>query len=228
MPEFLTIVTSSIRGLSSASVYNILSSNIINLVQYIFTIVLNKNGYKLKNNAITADLVMVILTIIIPITLLIFDIEINLSIVPLFIILYMFFMHINSNAHKLYLEKEDKELSNEIEQEKKDKIVNKNKIFIYVLALGVTGLLLFFIGNKLGNTLEVLCNAFNVSQKLIGIFLGSITSLPELITFLESQKHHKKSNNDMLGVVEATNNLLTSNTLNLFIIQSIGIIILTL
>ena len=33
---------------------------------------------------------------------------------------------------------------------------------------------------------------------------------------------------DMLGVVEATNNLLTSNILNLFIIQTIGIIIISI
>ena len=34
VPELLTISASSIRGLTSASIYNILSSNIINLVQY--------------------------------------------------------------------------------------------------------------------------------------------------------------------------------------------------
>ena len=32
----------------------------------------------------------------------------------------------------------------------------------------------------------------------------------------------------MLGVVEATNNLLTSNILNLFAIQTIGIIIISI
>jgi hypothetical protein len=49
--------------------------------------------------------------------------------------------------------------------------------------------------------------------------------VPELITFFESQKHHKNQENDMLGIVEATNNLLTSNLSNLFIIQTIGIIL---
>ena len=42
---------------------------------------------------------------------------------------------------------------------------------------------------------------------------------------MESQKHYKKEDDDMLGVVEATNNLLTSNILNLFAIQTIGILI---
>lgn len=65
---------------------------------------------------------------------------------------------------------------------------------------------------------------FDIPQFVIGIALGFITSLPELITFFESQRHHKKEDSD-LGVVEATNNLLTSNVLNLFFIQSVGILI---
>ena len=60
---------------------------------------------------------------------------------------------------------------------------------------------------------------------IIGILLGMITSIPELITFFESQKYYKKRKNQMPGVVEATNNLFVSNILNLFVIQSIGIII---
>ena len=34
-----------------------------------------------------------------------------------------------------------------------------------------------------------------------------------------------QNSDDILGVVEATNNLLTSNILNLFVIQTIGILI---
>ena len=100
---------------------------------------------------------------------------------------------------------------------------------MYVAILIGIGVVLYFVGELLGDTLGNLCNRFNISQVVLGILLGFITSIPELITFFESQKHHKKeSGDDMLGVVEATNNLLTSNVLNLFIIQSIGILIYTL
>ena len=40
--------------------------------------------------------------------------------------------------------------------------------------------------------LENLKVAFNIPEAIIGIALGFITSLPELITFFESQKHYKK------------------------------------
>ena len=52
VPELLTITTSSLRGLTGASVYNILSSNVINLIQYLGAILLNKNISKLFKKAV--------------------------------------------------------------------------------------------------------------------------------------------------------------------------------
>ena len=225
VPELLTITTSSLRGLTGASVYNILSSNVINLIQYLGAILLNKNVLKLRNKAILIDLVMVFFTIAIPIVFLKLDIELKLAVVPLFIILYIFFMVLNNNVHKLYLKNEDEELEEEIEEERKEQKKNPGKVLRYVLVLIVTGVLLFIIGEMLGDTLENLCNLFGVSEVVVGILLGFVTSLPELITFFEAQRYYKKVDDDMLGVVEATNNLLTSNILNLFAIQSVGILI---
>lgn len=81
------------------------------------------------------------------------------------------------------------------------------------------------IGNALSVCLENLVEYFKIPEIVLGIVLGFITSIPELITFFESQKHHTKNENEELGVIEATNNLLTSNVLNLFIIQTVGIIL---
>ena len=89
-------------------------------------------------------------------------------------------------------------------------------------------ILLYLIGSLLSNTLTNLCIKFNIPEFILGVLLGVITSIPELITFIESQKHHMKNENRETGVVEATNNLLTSNIMNLFIIQSIGILIYTI
>ena len=228
VPELLTITTSSLRGLTGAIVYNILSSNVINLIQYIGAIMLNKNTSKLRNKAIITDLILVFFTIVIPIFFLKFDIELKLAIVPIFIILYILFRFLNNHVHKLYLKSEDVELEEEIEEEKLEQKKNPKKIIRYVVTLIVTGILLFIVGELLGDTLENLCKLFGVSEVIVGILLGFVTSLPELITFFESQRHYKKVDDDMLGVVEATNNLLTSNILNLFAIQTIGIIIISI
>lgn len=226
MPELLTICASSFKGLVGASIINVLSSNVINIIQYILAIFLNKNQKAFNNKAIKIDIILVLITIILPIILICTKIEVNIAIVPIFIILYALFTFLNNNAHKLYLKKEDEILEKQIEEEEKWERNNKNKIFRYITSLVFTSILLFIVGNALGKVLESLCNKFNISQAIIGIFLGFITSIPELITFFEAQKHYKQQNiDDILGVVEATNNLLTSNILNLFVIQSIGTII---
>ena len=230
VPELLTITASSLRGLTGASVYNILSSNVINLIQYIGSIMLNKNNKAYKNKAIRIDIVLVLLTIAIPVILMWLEIELSIKIVPTFILLYILFIYINSNSHKVYLSKQDKEIEKQIELEEKKEEGNTRKTLLYIAILIITGILLFVVGDLLGDTLENLAKLFNVSQTIIGILLGFTTSIPELITFFEAQKHYKnqQKEDEILGVIEATNNLLTSNTLNLFVIQTIGILICTI
>jgi len=228
VPELLTICASSFNGLMSASIYNVLSSNVINLVQYYSAIIINKNQKSFRNQAIKVNLFLVVITIILPIFFILIKSEIQIAMVPILILLYLGFRKINDNVHQLYLKHEDKEIERIQEKEDRWERGNKRKITKNASILLITGILLFFIGNLLGNTLENLCLRFNIPQLIIGIILGFVTSIPELITFFESQKHHSKTKNDILGVVEATNNLLTSNMMNLFIIQSIGIIVFSI
>lgn len=226
MPELLTIAFSSFNGLITTSIINVLSSNVINVVQYLMAILLNKNQKSLKNKAIFTDIILVAITILLPLILVLGNVEMNIKAVPIFIILYIIFLIINNKAHKKYLKKEDEKIEGKIENEEQIEIKNKNRLPLYIFLLVITGILLFVVGDLLGNTLENLCNIFGISQTIIGILLGFITSIPELITFFESQKHYKKNkDDDILGVVEATNNLFTSNIMNLFVIQTIGILI---
>lgn len=216
IPELLTVSFSAFTGLIETSTYNIISSNIINALQYSASVFLNKNQNVVKNTAIKVDLLLVLITILIPIFIAIFDIEHNFILVPIFIFLFVLFYRLSHNAHKLYMKKNDTKV------EEKENFSDKSnfKVILNFLLLIVISIVLYFIGEQLSNVLEVLCNTFNISQVVIGILLGVITSLPELITFFESQKHHE---DEKEGVVEATSNLLTSNMINLFIVESIGI-----
>lgn len=222
VPELLTVTASSINGLIGASMYNILSSNVINFLQYTTSIIVNKNQRALKNKAVKTDIVLVLATILIPIVFIQANIKIEIFTVPIFIILYLLFKYIDGNAHKLYIK-------TEIEKEQNsDETREWKKSIKYIILLILSSILLFVVGDLLGDTLESLCHRFNISEVIIGFLLGIITSLPELITFFEAQKHHKKADNETEGVIEATNNLFTSNILNLFIIQSIGAVIYTI
>ena len=135
MPELLTIGAASFKGLVSASIVNVLSSNVINFIQYMFSILLNKNRKAFQNKAIKVDMILVIITIALPILLVWLNIEVNIALVPIFIILYLLFRFLNGNAHKLYLKKEDEKLEEQIEKEGKWERGNKKKTIKYILYL---------------------------------------------------------------------------------------------
>ena len=118
VPELLTICASSYSGLLNASIYNVLSSNIINLIQYYTTIIINKNQKSLKNRAIKIDLFLIILTIILPIFFIIAGSQLKIVMVPVLLLLYIAFYKINDDVHKLYLKAEDKKI--EMIQQKED------------------------------------------------------------------------------------------------------------
>jgi len=231
VPELLTVCFSASSGLIGTSIYNILSSNTINLIQYTFAVYLNKNQKYLRNKAILTDIILALITVAIPLIAVIFKFTFGMISVVIFVILLFVFYYINHNVHKLYLGKEDKEIEKEeqTEAENEDRKSNKKgNIILYAIALLIIVALLYWIGELLSNSLTNLCNTFGLPEIVLGILLGFITSIPELITFTEAQRKEKSKNDEMankIGVVEATNNLLTSNILNLFVIQSIGIIL---
>ena len=93
IPEFLTVTFSAINGMIDTGIFNILSSNISNTIQYTISILLNKNIKLLKNKVIKINMILVILTIIIPIIVWKLHIGDNIIVVPIFIILFYIFIN---------------------------------------------------------------------------------------------------------------------------------------
>lgn len=236
VPELLTVSFAAYAGFIETGIYNVLSSNIINLAQYLGAIYINKNQKYIRNKAIRIDIIMVIITIIIPAFMVVANIKVNMLTVIFFVILLCLFYYINLNVHKLYLRKQDEQINKEENSKytKEEELIKKGskrgmQIIINIVYIIFIAIALYLIGNLLSDSLTNLSITFRLPDLVLGIALGFITSIPELITFTEAQrKPDKQAVGAELGVVEATNNLLTSNLLNLFAIQSIGIIIYNL
>ena len=222
IPELLTVTFSASTGFINTAIYNVLSSNIINFIQYIVTIVINKNQNKLKQKAIKIDVILVLMTILIPILIILFNFNKTLVSVLVFFILFNIFYNVSKNAHKLYVNNYEKDIIDKKQKNKKER--SRRTLYINIAVLFLSSVILYIIGESLENTLEILCNILNVPEFILGILLGVTTSIPEFITFFESQKHYKNTET-YKGVIEATSNLLFSNMANLFLIQSIGIIV---
>ena len=150
IPELLTVSFSAFTGFISTGLYNILSSNIINLGLYSTSIIANKNIKIIqKNMGLKIEILLSIITIIIPIVLMLLKINIEIQLVPVLILLFILFYYIDINVHKLYLKKEDSKIYNEIEEEKKYLKGKNKKGIIYLLIIISIMVVLFFIGNKI-------------------------------------------------------------------------------
>ena len=100
VPELLTVCFSASSGLIGTSIYNILSSNTINLIQYTFAVYLNKNQKYLRNKAILTDIILALITVAIPLIAVIFKFTFGMISVVIFVILLFVFYYINHNVHK--------------------------------------------------------------------------------------------------------------------------------
>lgn len=228
VPELLAVISATSTGLIDTSIYNILSSNIINTLQFFFSAILSKNLKELKNKIYRTDFILVAMTILIPIILILTNTHTKFYIIPLFLLLFFVFYKLSQNSYhhiKAYYHIKDTESGKNL-QVTFSKTQKNKKVVFYLTVLGLAAILLYILGNLLGTSLENLFTHFRIPELILGIALGFITSLPELITFFEAQKHHNQSvQTKHLGLIEANNNLLSSNILNLFMIQTVGILI---
>jgi Ca2+/H+ antiporter len=100
----------------------------------------------------------------------------------------------------------------------------KRCIIIYSLIIIFGTLLIYIFGEKLGSIVYELGESYKVPQIVLGVIIGFITSLPELIMFIETYINNK-GKYEMVGAEEVLNDVVASNTTNLLLVQSIGMII---
>jgi len=146
MPELLTVFFSAMQGLIGTSIYNIISSNVINFAQYIWSIKINKNESVLANRVIRIELSMVVLTIVIPIIMVITKIEANITVVPIFILLFILFCYIKRNVYKIHGIKEVTESKTKQIEEEKKWVKHKERMAVKTfLELLCVGIILFVV-----------------------------------------------------------------------------------
>jgi len=162
------------------SMFNIISSNVINFIQYIWSIRLNKNEKVIKKNrALKIELGIIIATIIIPIAMVIANIDAELKIVPIFILLFVMLYYLKTNAYKVYKINALSEIEERKIKEEKKWVKNKKEkeVLTWAQLIG-TAILLYIIGNLLGKKLHGLShlpdNVWSILSGILLIFIGAL------------------------------------------------------
>jgi Ca2+/Na+ antiporter len=215
IPELTVLVAGALAGVFKAGLWNIASSNIINWVLFLLTVVVYRQQLDLKNKWFIDEILFGIMSVAIPLLLIGINIKLGFSTaigLILFFIVYRVF----------------------------DKIYNKkgqpaplppgteNGTLIKGLLLLTAGIVVILIvGRFLSMSAGSLILFFNIPDWAVGWILGSITSISELTSFIEIYDIHKpKSRTGYIkDTQEAIDALVTSNISNIGLILPLGIII---
>ncbi len=232
-PELINAIVAGSVGLVSASIYNVISANIVNILSVIIVTGIFKRYKSIVHRKFKQDYIMTALSIIVPVILIIMNIESSVISIPILLSVYVIYIVGSKNANYFAVEKEDLEIEEESTkigtkylERKKINIDRKKKVIKSVVLLAMSLIMLFILGSYLGNILERLGKDLKVPGFILGIIMGFVTSIPELVTFVTSYRRHRhyKHVDFDIGAVEVINNMTTSNISNLALIQSIAII----
>lgn len=232
-PELISAIVAGSIGMISTSIYNVIFSNIINIISVIVITFIYKRYSSIKHKKFTYDYVIIVLSLIVPIILISADIANNVWSIVALVIIYIIYIagskkvdYFASEKEELEIEKESFEIGVKALKRKKIRVDRKKKLIKSVILLLLSIVILYFLGNMLGSILENLGSKFGISEIILGIVLGFVTSIPEMITFMSSYKRHRryKNGDNDKGAVEVINNLATSNISNLCIVQTVAVI----
>jgi len=215
-PELVATIFVASTGLFTVVSYNILGSNIVNVLLAGVAALWFKQVRKFGGGSFRFEQAIILVSIFVPIVLLITGQDSAIwSGIALFAA-YIAYLLVMRRRHQAVGPVEVEDAAQPWENGKLRVILQ-----IAILLAGIASL--YFLGDVLGDSIYELGTAFAVSAVILGGLTAVATSLPELTTFFASYAAHRRSGTD--GNQEVMHNLMASNVFNLFAIQAIGIAI---
>ena len=225
VPELVTTIAVAATGFMSAVAFNILSSNIINVLLAMGAATAYRGLRDLGSPRLRREHVLIGISIVVPIVLLLTGQVESAWVIPIFVLGYA--------AYLVMLRRISNESPGPVEYEEFSRVevgrgLGKRTYLVLngaIIALALVGL--YFLGDALGGTVHELGTTFGVPQVVIGLLMGVVTSLPELTTFVSSYHAHRGRALHR-ATEEVTHNVLASNASNLLIVQTIGLAVFLL
>lgn len=225
VPELVTTIAVAAAGFMSAVAFNILSSNIINVLLAMGAATAYRGIRDLGSPRLRREHVLIGISIVVPIVLLLTGQVESVWVIPVFIVGYV--------AYLVVLRRMSHDSPGPVEYEEFSRVevgrgLSKRTYLALngaIIALALVGL--YFLGDALGGTVHELGTTFGVPQIVIGLIMGVVTSLPELTTFVSSYHAHRGRALHR-ATEEVTHNVLASNASNLLIVQTVGLAVFLL
>ena len=215
VPEFTVLVAGALNGVFRAGMWNIASSNVINLVLFVLTVFAFRQQLDLKNKIFSDEIGFGVLSIVIPLLMFVAHIGTGYITAAGLVLFFMFYKVMDKRLNKAGT---PAILSPGAE----GGTLRGGSMFM------VAGVLVILLaGRFLGSSAGALITQLNVPAWAVGWILGLVTSVCELASFIEIYRIHKPkdSPSHIKDTQEALDALVASNISNLGLILPMGMII---
>ncbi|MBN1673426.1 MAG: hypothetical protein JXR37_20440 [Kiritimatiellae bacterium] len=217
VPEFVVVISSALAGVFDAGFWNIASSNIINCVLFGSAVAAYRQHRDLPRRVFADETAFVVLSIAVPAALFMLKVQVTLSAAWGLLGLFAAYKGIDRAVNP-------RGPSPPSQPGGESRAGSLLKALV-ALALGIG--IVIVAGRFLGRSAHGLVTRLGTPAWCVGWILGFITSIPELTSFFEIYRLHKKrkSLHLLLDTQEGLDALVASNMCNLGLILPIGMFV---
>jgi len=214
VPEFVTLVSAGLAGVWQAGLWNIASSNIINMVLMIAAVAYFKQFKAVFRKTFIDEIGFALSAIAVPIVLMQAGLDTQWYLVPALLGFFLVYQIVDRRVNRPGVSQEDgvDEVSGSLP---------KGLVFV---AAGLIAIVI--AGVFLGDSTATVVQELGVHPAIAGWILGFVTSLPEMVTFFAVYSEAKKEGTlgDLNDTQEALDNLTGSNMANVGFVYPLGLL----
>ena len=211
-PELVCLVAAGLAGVWDVGLWNIASSNIINVTLMVMAVARYRQGRQLMNRRFVDEITFALLAIAVPLVLMRAALDQHWAVIPILFAFFAVYQVLDTRINPP--RPEDKPAEDAVGSLPLGLIM----VLTALVAIAVVG---FF----LGDAAEQVVNQLGMPQALAGWVLGMVTSLPEMVTFFAVYGTARKAGTlgDLEDTQEALDNLAASNMANVGLIYPAGL-----
>ena len=215
VPEFTVLVAGALNGVFDAGMWNIASSNVINGVLFIITVLAFRQQLDLRNRVFADEITFAVLSVVIPFIMFAVGVETGVPTVVGLLALFVLYKVL------------DKRLNKAGKPAPLPPGAEDGTWWSGTLLLVCGIALILLAGRFLGTSAGALVKVLNVPAWAVGWVLGLVTSVCELASFVTIYRIHKPKDSPthIKDTQEALDALVASNVANLGLILPLGMLV---
>jgi Ca2+/Na+ antiporter len=213
VPEFVCLVSAGLAGVWEAGLWNIASSNIINVGLMLLAAFSYRQFGELLNARFMDEIGFAALAVAVPVVLMQAGMDTQWYLVPILLGFFVVYRVVDTRINR-----PDKD-----EKKPQEAVGNLS----LGLTVGITALIAIAIaGMFLGNATAAVVEQLGVHPAIAGWILGVVTSIPEMVSFFAIYAAARREGKlrDLNDTQEALDNLTGSNMANVGIVYPMGLL----